>query len=121
MAVGALETPAARHVVGVALLALGIAHQEQDRRHSPEAPYRTASPNAARTHGLHEVRRDDDDEVGLALLEVGGAEESADHRHIADPGELVDALRVLRLQQACDREALSVAQFDGGMGFALGQ
>ena len=41
--------------------------------------------------------------------------------HVADPRKLVDALRILRLEQARDGEALSVPQFDRRMRLALGQ
>ena len=74
-----------------------------------------------RTHGLHEMRRDDDDEIGLALLEVGGSKEGAEDRNVPKPGKLVDALRILSLEEPCDGEALSVPQFDCGMRLALGQ
>ena len=52
-----------------------------------------------RTHGLHEMRRDDDDEIGLALLEVGGSKEGAEDGNVAEPGKLIDALRILRLDR----------------------
>ena len=50
---------------------------------------------------LHEIGRDQDDELGLAALERGRAEEGADDRQIADPGiglKLLLGLGLLRLQ-----------------------
>ena len=87
MAIRALEAAAARHVVGVALLALGIAHQEQVDVIRLKRGIERGRQMLPRTHGPHEMRRDDDDEIGLALLEVGGSKERAEDGHVAQATE----------------------------------
>ena len=103
MAIRSLEAPAARHVVGVSFLAFRIAHQEQVDVIRLKRRIERGRQMLARTHGLHEMRGHDDDEIGLALLEVGRSEERADHRHVAEPGELIDALRIL----TCSKPAIA--------------
>ena len=65
------------------------------------------------------MRRDDDDEIGLVLLVPHAAEQRAEHRNGAEPRHLRAVSQVVRLQQAGDREALAVAQLDGGERVAL--
>ena len=86
MAVRPLEAAAACHVVGVPLLAFGIAHQEQVDVIRLQRRIERGRQMLPRTHGLHEMRRDDDDEIGLALLEVGGSEEGAKDGHVPSHG-----------------------------------
>ena len=66
----------------------------------------------ARPRRTHEVRRDDDDEIGLVLLIRLAGEQRAEHRHVAKPGQLLDRVLAVALQQAADHEALAVAQLD---------
>lgn len=95
MAVRPLEAAAACHVVGVALLALGIAHQKEVDVIRLKRRIERGRQMLPWTHGFHEMRGHDDDEIGLALLEVGGSEEGAKNRHVANPRNLIDALRIL--------------------------
>src|SRR3954449_3109230 len=52
----------------------------------------------------HQVRRHDDDEIGLFLLIRGAARERAEDRHVGEPRQLLLVSRIDRLQQAGDRE-----------------
>ena len=64
---------------------------------------------------LHEIRRDDDDQLGLVALELAAAEEQAEDRKVAKPGKLLDIGRNIVLQQARDGEGLPVAQLKRGL------
>src|ERR1700741_3169550 len=66
--------------------------------------------------GAHKVRRHDDDEVGFLLLKGGAARECAEHRHVANPRELLLVGGVGGLEKARDCEALAVAQLDRRVG-----
>jgi len=121
VAVRPLEAPAAGHIIGVSLLALGIAYQEQVDVIGLKRRDEWRLEVLVRAHRPHELPRDNDDKIRLVLLEVGGAKKRAKDRQVADPGQLVDGVGRLRLEQTGDGETLSVPQFDGGVGLALGQ
>src|SRR5262249_15165222 len=75
----------------------------------------------ARPRRTHEMRRDNDGEIGFILLVGLAGEQRAQHRYAAKPRQLIDRVLVVGLQQAADHEALAVAQFDGGRGAAYDQ
>ncbi len=77
--------------------------------------------HVARPRRTHQMRRHDDDEIGLVLLIGLRREQRAQHRHAAEPGQLLDLVLGVGLQQTADREALAVAQFDRGRGAAHDQ
>src|SRR5262245_7581758 len=54
----------------------------------------------ARTRRTHEMRRDDDGEVGFVLLVGLAGKQRTEHRHTAEPGQLFDRVPVVALQQA---------------------
>ena len=60
-----------------------------------------------RIGGAHDVWGHDDHELGFIVLKRGGAEERAEHRHIAEPRELVEVLRDVVLQKTGDCETLA--------------
>src|SRR6202034_2355195 len=121
VAVWSLQASAARHIVGISLLALGIAHQEQVDVVGLKRRVERRREMLSRTHRPDEMRRDDDDKIGLVLLEVGGAKKRAKDWQVANPGQLIDGIGRLRLEQAGNGEALSVPQFDRGVRLALSQ
>ena len=69
----------------------------------------------------HEVRRDDDGEIGFVLLKGLAREQHTQHRDTAEPRQLLDGVLVVALQQAADHEALAVAQFNGRRSATNGQ
>ncbi len=121
VAVGAFDLAAGIDVVGVALAHFHLAVEEEVDIVGRQARVQRRRQHLAGCGGRDEMRRDEDDEIGLVLLVGRTAEQRAQHRHGADPGQLVDVLHVAGLQQAGDGEALSVTQLDGGAGVALGQ
>ncbi len=58
---------------------------------------------------------------GLVLLIGRAAEQRAQHRHVAEPGKLLDRVLAAALEQAADHEALAVAQLDRGRSAAHDQ
>ena len=70
----------------------------------------------ARPRRPHQMRRHDDGEIGLVVLVGLRGEQRAQHRHAAEPRQLLDLVLVVALQQAADHEALAVAQLDRGRG-----
>ena len=99
MAVWSLQASAAGHIVGISLLTLGIAHQEQVDVVGLKRRVERRPEMLSRTHRPDEMRGDDDDKIGLVLLEVGGAKKRAKDWQVANPGQLIDGLGRLRLSR----------------------
>src|SRR2546423_6270866 len=59
-----------------------------------------------------ELRRDDEHQLGLLLLERLRVEERAEHRDVADEGNLRERARLPIVEEAGERERLPVAQLD---------
>src|ERR1700722_12716596 len=121
VAVRAMHLAAAVDVVEGALLHLGLAEQEEVDVVARQAPVERRRELLPRRGRLDEMRRDDDDEIGLVLLIARAREQRAEHRHRAEPGNLAAVAQVVRLQEARDREALPIAQLDGRDRVALDQ
>src|SRR3989344_2172187 len=69
----------------------------------------------------HQARRDDHQQLLVVALDAVGLEEGAEHRDVAQEGELVDAADALAADQPADDEGLAIAQRDGGFGAAHAQ
>src|SRR5437016_4330003 len=98
-----------------------LAEQEEFRIVRRPCAIERRAQHVARPGRTHEPRRHDDDEVGLFLLIRRAACECAEYRNVGEPGQLLLVGRIDRLQQAGDREALSVAQLHRGVGAAHDQ
>ncbi len=112
---------AKRAAIGVSLAGLRarylhLADQEEVGVVGRQRAVERRLDHVARRRRPHEMRRDDDGEIGLVLLVGLRREQRPQHRHAAEPRQLLDLVMVLGLQQAADDEALAVAQFDGGGG-----
>ena len=71
-------------------------------------------------HRTHQIRRDDDHQLGLRAAEAARTEQRAEDRKVAEERRLVDVVGV-GVDQAGDHEALARAQLDRGFGTARGQ
>src|SRR5690348_8847485 len=111
--VGAMDLAAVGDVLEGALLHLGFAEQEIIDIIAGKAPVERRRKPLSGRGWHHEMRRDDDHEIRLVLLVTRAREQRAKDGDGAEPGELVTVAKIIRLQQACDREALAVAQLDG--------
>src|SRR3954462_11364293 len=108
-AVGAaLDAPVHRHRY------LCLTEQEEFRVVRRPGGVERRAQHVAGAGRAHDARRHNDDEVGFFLLIRGTAGERTEHRHVGEPRQLFLVRRVDALQQARDREALAVAQFDRG-------
>ncbi|ERJ41196.1 hypothetical protein L810_0878 [Burkholderia sp. AU4i] len=58
---------------------------------------------------LHQVRRDQEDQLGAILLERRAAEQRAEHRHLTHARERLQRARHVVLDQPADRERFAVA------------
>src|SRR6266446_6529132 len=92
---------------------LWLAHQEQIDVVGRQRIVERGLDRIAWSRRTHDPRRDDDGEIGLLLLIGGAAEQRAEHRDIADPGDLVLRGRADIQKQTAEHEALAVAQLDG--------
>src|ERR1017187_2413550 len=70
--------------------------------------------HVTRARRTHEMRRDDDDKIGLVLLIGFAGEQRAQYRQAAEPGQLIDRVLVVALQQPAEHKTLSIAQLDRG-------
>src|SRR5262249_53914794 len=57
-----------------------------------------------------QTRRDNDREIGLVLFVLRAAEQRAEHRDIAEPGQLILGRTADILQEAADDKALAISQ-----------
>src|SRR6185437_1435750 len=95
---------------------LGLAEEEEVRIVGRQRIVGGRADNVARPHRAHQMRRDDDGEVGMVLLIGLAGEQRSQHWDAAEPRQLLDQVLVVGLQQTADHEALTVAQFDRGRG-----
>ena len=93
-----------------------LAHQEEVDVVRRQRGVERRLEGVAGPRRAHQARRHDDGEVGFLLLIGRAAEQRAEHRHVAEPGQLLLRGRADALQQAGDHEALAVAQLDRGVG-----
>src|SRR5262245_3764359 len=100
---------------------LGLSHQEEVDVIRRQGVVGRRLDLITRPRRTHEMRRDNDGEVGFVLLVGLAGEQRAQHRYAAKPGQLIDRVLVVGLQQATDYEALAITQFDGGGGAAYDQ
>ena len=100
---------------------LGLAEQEEVGIVGRQRVVGRRLIDVARPRRTHQMRRHDNGEIGLVLLVGLRREQRAQHRHAAEPRQLLDLVLVVGLQQAADHEALAVAQLDRGRGAAHDQ
>src|SRR5262249_31072662 len=65
---------------------------------------------------FHQMRSNDDDQIGLRFLEGSATEEGAQHWDLANPRQLRLVCAVLVVEQASYRKALTIPEFDRDMG-----
>ena len=70
---------------------------------------------SSRVDWLHEVRGDDEHQLRFILLETLRTEKISENGNVADAGHLRKRLHFVVVEQARQREALAVAQFDSGL------
>src|SRR5215831_4975600 len=119
MTIGALDVAAAGDVIPEGLPLLHLTHQEKINVIAGKVLIEWTRQFLPRHGRSNEMRRHDDHQVRLHLLELLAAEQRAEDRHRADPGKLRDVAPIVSLQQAGDREALAVTQLDRGARLAL--
>src|SRR5262249_44816116 len=95
VAIRTLDIAAVRHVVRVVLahFRLSIA-EEVDGVAGQPLVHRRRQPLAG-SGGLNQMRRDDDDQVGFALLIVRAAEQGTEYGHRTEPRYLAAISRII--------------------------
>src|ERR1035441_4913679 len=93
---------------------LGLAEQEEVRIVRRQRVVGRCPDHVTRARRTHEMRRDDDDKIGLVLLIGFAGEQRAQYRHAAESGQLIDRVLVVALQQPAEHKTLSIAQLDRG-------
>src|SRR5215510_2972922 len=88
VAVGTLYLAAARHVVRIGFPHFRLPHQEEVGVVARQPLIERRRQTLSRTRRLNEMRRDDDDQIGLMLLIVHAAEQSAENWNGSQPGNL---------------------------------
>src|SRR5215467_13253003 len=119
MTIWALDVAAAGDVVPEGLSLLHLTHQEKIDVIAGNVIIEWTCQLLPRHGRSDEMGRHDDHQVRLHFLELLAAEQRAEDRHRADPGQLRDVAPIVSLQQAGDREALAVTQLDRGARLTL--
>src|SRR6185369_8409455 len=102
----------ARNVVRIRFPHFRLSHQEEVGIVAGQPLVERRSQTLARSRGLHQMRRDDDDQIGLVLLIVHAAEQSPQNWNRSQPRNLGPEPQIVGLQQAGNRKALAITQLD---------
>src|SRR5262247_2545740 len=88
VAIGPLHLSSARYVVRIGFAHFRLSHQEEVGVIAGQPLIERRRQTLARSCRLDEMRRDDDDQIGLMLLIVHAAEQGSEHRNRSEPRNL---------------------------------